>query len=162
MVYVKKSRVIKAEARRIWNLINKVERYPEWMPGVIEARVTFKPKDKNSGLGRKQLLKTEMKLGKGETLQEVIAWEPPYKITWQHLKDVIDGKEVTHAKEIKTTISITYSKGEVTFRMIGSWEPLGNSGQSMNRIMKRMMSKNFEEALENLEKLLKKNKPTTG
>jgi uncharacterized protein YndB with AHSA1/START domain len=155
MVYVKKSRVIRGDQQKIWTLINQVERYPEWMPGVVEARVTAEPEDKSTRLGRKQLLKTEMKLGKGETLQEVIAWEPPHKITWQHLKDVIDGKEITHAKEIKTTISITYSKGKITFRMIGSWEPVGNSGQSMNRIMKRVMSKNFDTAIRNLEKLIK-------
>lgn len=156
MVYVKKSRVIKGDAQKIWNLINQVERYPEWMPGVVEARVTAEAKDKSTGLGRQHVLKTEMKLGKGETLQEVIVWEPPHKITWEHVKDVIDGKEVTHAKEIKTTISITYSKGEITFRMIGSWEPIRNSDQSMNRIMKRLMSKNFDQAIRNLEKLVKK------
>ncbi|MFQ5652903.1 MAG: type II toxin-antitoxin system RatA family toxin [bacterium] len=155
MVNVKTSRVIKAEPEIIWKLINEVERFPEWMPGVVEARVKCKPKKKNSGLGRQQILKTDMVLGKGESLQEVIAWEPPNKITWQHLRDVIDGNEFDYAKEIRTTLTITNVGGEVTFRMIGSWEPVGISGRLMNRTMKRMVTKNFEQALENLEKIIR-------
>ncbi|MFQ5603624.1 MAG: type II toxin-antitoxin system RatA family toxin [bacterium] len=154
MVNIKRSRKIKGDPIKLWQLINQVERYPEWLPGVVEARITSNPSDNNSGLGRQQLIKTDMKLGKGESLQEVIAWEPPHKITWQHLKDVVDGKEFKHAKEIKTTLSITNNKGEVTFRMVGSWKARGISGQIMNRFMKRIMAKNFEKAFNNLEKIL--------
>ncbi len=156
MVNVKVSRVIDGDPKQIWDLINKVERFPEWMPGITEARVTTKSKNKKTGLGRQQLLKTDMTLGKGETLQQVIAWEPPNKVTWQHLKDVIDGKEFTHADEIKTTLSITNNDGEITFRMIGSWKPVGISGRLMKRMMKQTVTKNFEQALKNLEKIIKK------
>lgn len=156
MVNVKVSRVINGDPQKIWDLINQVERFPEWIPGVTEARITSKPNNKKTGLGRQQLLKTDINLGKGETLQQVIAWEPPNKITWQHLKDVIGGKEVTHAKEIKTTLTISNNQGEVTFRMVGSWEPAGISGRLMKRMMKRTVGKNFEQALKNLEKIIKK------
>ncbi len=156
MLNVKVSRVINGDPKKIWDLVNQVERFPEWMPGITEARVTTKPKNKKTGLGRQQLLKTDINLGKGETLQQVIAWEPPNKITWQHLKDVIDGKEFNHAKEIKTTLSITNSEGEITFRMVGSWQPVGVSGQLLSRMMKRTVTKNFKQALKNLEKIIKK------
>lgn len=89
-------------------------------------------------------------------VQEVIVWDPPNRITWQHLQDKVDGKEFKHAKEIKTTLSITNSNGEVTFRMVGSWAPVGISGKLMTRMMKRTVAKKFDEALQNLEKLLKK------
>ncbi len=154
MVYIKKSRKIVGDPEKIWNLISQVKHYPHWMPGVVAAEVQFEPRGRNTALGRKQLLKTDIDVGQGETLQEVIAWEPPHKITWQHLKDVINGKEVNYAKEIKTTLSVTNEDGEITFRMIGSWEPIGISGNLMNRLMKRMVSKNFEKALDNLEKLI--------
>jgi uncharacterized protein YndB with AHSA1/START domain len=154
MVYVKKSRKIVGDPEKIWDLISQVKHYPRWMPGVITAEVRFDPGRSDSALGRKQLLKTDIDFGKGETLQEVIAWEPPHKITWHHLSDVVNGKEVSHAKEIKTTLSVTNENGEVTFRMIGSWEPVGISGNLMNRFMKRMVSKNFEKALDNLERLI--------
>lgn len=156
MVNVKVSRMINGDPEKIWDFINQVERFPEWMPGITEARVTAKPKNKKTGLGRQQLLKTDINLGKGETLQQVIAWEPPNKITWQHLKDVIDGKEFTHADEIKTTLSITNCEGEITFRMIGSWQPVGISGRLMKRRLKQTMTKNFNQALKNLEKIIKK------
>ncbi|MFQ5706650.1 MAG: type II toxin-antitoxin system RatA family toxin [bacterium] len=154
MVYVKKSRVVSGDPRKVWQLINEVERYPEWMPGVVEARVVSRPRGRKSGLGRRQLLKTAMKLGQGEILQEVVAWEPPHRITWQHLKDIVDGKEIAQAKEIKTTLSMTYEDGKMTFRMIGSWEPAGASSDGMKKMMQRTMAKNFEEALLNLEKLI--------
>jgi uncharacterized protein YndB with AHSA1/START domain len=154
MVNVKRSRVIKGDPQKIWELISRVERYPEWMPGVIAAQVEAQPKNAKTGLGRRQLLRTDMEIGEAETLQEVIAWEPPNKITWQHLRDVIDGKEVKYAREIKTTLSVTNNNGEVTFRMVGSWQPVGISGQLMNRLMKRMVARNFEKALDNLEKLI--------
>lgn len=156
MVNVKRKRVIKGDPKRIWELINQVERYPEWMPGVVEANVTSEPRTKKSHLGRKQLLKTNMKFGKGKSLQEVIAWDPPNKITWQHLKDVVDGKEFSQAKEIKTTLSITNNNGEITLRMIGSWQPVGISEKLMQRTMTRTVGKSFELALKNLEKLIKK------
>ncbi len=156
MVNVKVSRAINGDPKKIWDFINQVERFPEWMPGITEARVTTKPKNKKTGLGQQQLLKTDINLGKGETLQQVIAWEPPNKITWQHLKDVIDGKEFTHADEIKTTLSITNTGGEITFRMVGSWQPVGVSERIIKRIMKRTVTKNFKQALKNLEKIIKK------
>lgn len=154
MVNVKTSRVIKGDPERLWELINDVERFPEWMPGVTEAHVKPATRRKKTGLGRQQVVKTDMDLlGHGESLQEVIAWEPPHKVTWQHLKDVIDGEQVDYAREIRTTLTITNVDGEVTFRMIGSWEPNGISGRLMNRMMKRMVSRNFEKALDNLERL---------
>lgn len=154
MVNVKKSRVIKAEPEKIWNLINDVARFPEWMPGVVEAQVK-KSDTKADGLGRRQVIKTDMELGKGESLQEVIAWEPPHKITWQHLRDVINGNEFDYAKEIKTTFTITNDNGEVTFRMIGSWKPVSISGRLLNRVMKRTVARSFEKALDNLARLLR-------
>lgn len=153
MVNVKKSKVIEGDPKKIWELINQVERYPEWMPGVVEARVLTKPKGK-CGLDRTQILKTDTRVGQAETVQKVIAWEPPHKITWEHVQDTVDGKEFTHAKEIRTTLSITNVKGKVTFRMVGSWEPVGISGKLMNRMMQRTVAKNFEGALNNLEKLI--------
>jgi len=159
MVNVKRSRVIRGDPQKIWELISRVERYPEWMPGVIEAQLEGQPKSAKTGLGRRQILRTDMEIGQAETLQEVIAWEPPNKITWQHLRDVIDGKEVKYAREIKTTLSVTINNGEVTFRMVGSWQPVGISGQLMNRLMKRMVTRNFEKALDNLEKLITRKSP---
>ncbi len=161
MVNIKRSRLIKGDPLKIWQLINQVDRYPEWLPGVIEAHITSKPINNKTGLGRKQLLKTAINIGEGETLQEVIAWEPPFKITWQHLKDIVAGREFSHAKEIKTTMSITNNNGEVTFRMVGSWKPRGISGQLMNRVMKRIVAQNFDKALYNLEKLLESESANT-
>lgn len=155
MVNVKKSKVISGDPEKTWELINQVERYPEWMPGVVEARVLTKP-EAESGLGRTQILKTETAVGRAETIQKVIAWKPPHKITWEHVQDTVNGKEFTHAKEIRTTLSITNLKGKVTFRMIGSWQPVGISGKLMNRMMQRTVARNFEGALNNLEKLIQK------
>jgi len=153
MVNVKKSRVIKADPQKVWEFINQVERFPEWMPGVVAAYTEQAGGNGPSGLGRKHILKTDTELGKGETVQEIIAWEPPHKITWQHLRDIINGKEMSHAKEIKTTLSITNENGEITFRMIGSWIPAGLSGRLANRLMKRMVARNFDRALTNLENI---------
>ena len=44
MVNVKVSRVINGDPKKIWDLINQVERFPEWMPGITEARVTSETK----------------------------------------------------------------------------------------------------------------------
>ncbi|RMF59198.1 MAG: SRPBCC family protein [Calditrichaeota bacterium] len=158
MVNVKVSGVIQGDPKKVWELINDVERFPEWMPGVVDAKIISNSKRRKNGLGRRQLLKTEMKLGKGETLQEVIVWDPPHRVTWEHLKDVVDGKEFSHAKEIRTTLSITNVDGEVNFRMIGSWQPVGVSGQLMTRVMKRTVTRNFEQALKNLQKILSREK----
>jgi hypothetical protein len=135
-------------------LDKQVERYHEWLPRVVEARVMARPNDGVTELGRQQLLKSETDLGRAVTIQEVVAWDPPNKITWQHLKDTLGGKEFTHAREIKTTMSITNNDGEVTFRLVGSWKPAGISGKLMNRVMKRSVAKNFEKALDNLQLLI--------
>ena len=70
------------------------------------------------------------------------------------MKDTLGGKEFTHASEIKTNMSITNTDGEITFRLIGSWKPIGISGKLMNRLMKRTVAKNFDKALLNLQELL--------
>jgi len=160
MVNVKTSRTIKGDPEKIWEIINQVERFPEWMPDVIEAKVITNSKDKKSQIGRQQVLKTEMPVGTAESLQEVISWEPPYRVTWEHVKDVVDGKEFKHAREIRTTLSVTNHNGKVTFRMVGSWVPVGVSGKLMTRMMKRAVSKNFEQALKNLETLVAEEKKT--
>ena len=152
MFNVKVSRIIECDPEKVWELINQVERFPEWMPGVVDARL--KSQSRKKGVGRKQIIITHTDLGKAESLQEVIAWEPPHRITWQHLRDKLDGKEFTHAKEIRTTLSITNIDGEITLRMVGSWLPVGVSRRLMNRVMKRTMTRNFEKALENLQGLL--------
>lgn len=154
MVNIKKSRTIKGDPEAIWEFINQVERFPEWMPDVIEAKVIANSQNKKSEIGRQQVLKTEMSVGTAESVQRVIAWEPPHRITWEHVKDVVDGKEFKHAKEIRTTLSVTNQNGKVTFRMVGSWVPVGISGKLMTRMMKRTVSKNFEQALKNLENLV--------
>lgn len=154
MVNVKKSRSIKGDPEAIWEFINQVERFPEWMPDVIEAKVIADSKDKKTQIGRQQVLKTEMPVGTAESVQQVIAWEPPHRITWEHVKDVVDGQEFKHAREIRTTLSVTNDNGRVTFRMVGSWVPVGVSGKLMTRMMKRTVAKNFEQALKNLETLV--------
>jgi len=154
MVNVKVSRVLHGDPERIWDLINAVDRFKEWMPGVIEAKIKGRRK---KGVGRQQILTTETKLGKGKSLLQVVAWEPPKKVTWQHLSDIIDGKEFTPAREIKTTLSITNIDGKVTLRMVGSWIPNGISGKLMNRMMKHTVSTTFDQALDNLEKLIARN-----
>lgn len=154
MVNIKRSRVIQGDPEKLWQLINDVERYPEWLPGVVEAWVVKLPKNGESHIGRQQLLKSKTDFGLAETLQEVIAWDPPNKVTWQHLRDTLEGKEFTHAREIKTTLSVTNNGGEITFRLVGSWRPVGISGKLMNRMMKRTVAQNFEQALDNLQKLM--------
>ncbi len=160
MLNVKASRVIRVAPDKLWQLATDVDRLPEWMPPVVEARVKGRTR-KNSGLGRQQVLKTHLKLGKGESLLEVIAWEPPHRITWQHLKDVVDNRELDYAKEIKTTLTMTNIDSKVTLRLIGTWVPVGISGRLMNRFMKRLVSKTLEKALENLEALLEAKHPVS-
>ena len=75
MVNIKKTRVIKGDPKKIWELISQVECYPEWLPDVLEARVTTRPNDGMTELGRQQVLKSDTALGKVETLQQVIVWE---------------------------------------------------------------------------------------
>ncbi len=153
MVNVKSSRVIDADPERIWNFIMQVERFPEWMPGVVSAKVENSSSRTASALGQRHTLKTKTGLGTGETTQEIISWEPPNKITWYHVRDVINGKEVKYSKEIRTTLSISNVDGRVTFRMVGSWQPAGISGRLMKRLLQRTVRKNFRQALANLEKL---------
>ena len=157
MINIKKSRAIQASPEKIWQFINQVERFPEWMPGILTSEVITESANPNSRVGRQQKLKLKLEIGEGESIQEVIAWEPPNRITWQHVSDVVDGKKIDYASEIKTTMSITNDNGKVSFRMVGSWQPVGISGKLMSRIMKRSVEKNFEKALDNLQKLLENN-----
>jgi carbon monoxide dehydrogenase subunit G len=154
VINIKKSRIIEASPEAIWQFINQVERYPEWMPGVIASEVVTEPAVEGSQVGRKQKLKIRLDIGEGESTQEVISWEPPTRITWQHINDVVGGKKIDYAREIKTTMSITNENGKVSFRMVGSWLPSGISGKLMSRIMKRSVEKNFEKAFDNLQKIL--------
>jgi len=153
MVNIKVSRILKIDPQKIWALINRVERFPEWLPGVVSAQMADQ-KNKQSGFGREQLLKTRTEFGVVESLQKVIVWDPPNKITWEHLRDVVNGQKFTYAREIKTTFSITNMDGEITLRIVGSWIPSGISGRLMNRVMEKAVTKQFSKALENLENIL--------
>jgi uncharacterized protein YndB with AHSA1/START domain len=81
-------RTIEAPAHRVWDLVEPVERLPQWFSGT-EAAVLLG----GCSLGRKQRVSGRWGRHRFEIDQTVTRYEPPRVLGWRHDAERLDGRQ---------------------------------------------------------------------
>lgn len=100
---VSRQRVVAAPPENVWGLIASVERLPEWFAGVEAAASLPGPVE---GIGRRQRLTRYLRGHTVEMEQEVVAWDPPRLLALRHVRESIEGRDVTGVRNFVTRLTL--------------------------------------------------------
>jgi len=152
-VFCEATRVIAVPPDRVWPLLVDLTRLNEWLP--VKAEITLPPGVTHAAPGVIVGVKRQTQLGMVGLEQVFGLCDAPRMLSWRNQNERLDGKPITQVKDFATTISLVGEAGgrtRITAR--SAWTPVGIMGTAASAMMKPRMQKEFEQALENLEKLL--------
>jgi len=138
---------------RVWPLLADLSRLNEWLP--VKAEITLPPGVTQVAQGVIVGVKRQTQLGMVDLEQVFGLCDAPRMLSWRNQHERLDGKSITQIKDFATTISLIGEAGARTRITVRSaWTPVGIMGTAASALMRPRMQKEFEQALENLEKLV--------
>ncbi|WNV89370.1 SRPBCC family protein [Umezawaea sp. Da 62-37] len=87
MIEVVRSGRVSASPERVWHLVSKSERAPEWLSFADSVEIIS-----GSGCGQRRRLYSLWGGRRSEIDQEVIEYRRPLVLAWRHLAERLDGK----------------------------------------------------------------------
>jgi uncharacterized protein YndB with AHSA1/START domain len=87
MIEIARERTIPVPASRVWKIVAKAERLPEWYARAASVEVL-----QGSGLGRRQRLRSQWQGQDSEVDQVVTAFEPERLLEWRHEAERLGGQ----------------------------------------------------------------------
>ncbi len=87
MIAIVRERILDVPLNQVWDLIEPVERLPEWFTGMETAELLA-----GRGLGRKQLVGGRWGRRRFQIDQTVIRYAPGRRLVWRHDTERLDGK----------------------------------------------------------------------
>ena len=97
MIEIVRERTLDVAPNQVWDLIEPVERLPEWFPGIETAELVA-----GRGLGRRQRVGGRWARQLFQIDQTVIHYEPGRRLVWRHDSERLDGKpapRISHETE---------------------------------------------------------------
>jgi len=152
-LFCEATRLIPAPPDKIWPLLIDLTRLNEWLP--VKAEITLPPGVTQAAPGVIVNVKRQTQLGMVDLEQIFGLCDAPRMLTWRNQNERLDGKPITQVKDFAATISLVGEAGgrsRITAR--ATWTPVGIMGTAASALMKPRMQKEFEQALENIEKLM--------
>lgn len=102
MIEIVRERKLDVPPNRVWDLIEPVERIPEWFAGIETAELVA-----GRGLGRKQRVGGRWARQLFQIDQTVIHYEPGRRLAWRHDRERLDGKPApTISRETEFAIQL--------------------------------------------------------
>jgi uncharacterized protein YndB with AHSA1/START domain len=87
MIEIVRERTLDVPLNQLWDLIEPIERLPEWFTGIDTAELLV-----GHGLGRKQRIGGRWERHRFQIDQTVIEYEPRRHLVWRHDTERLDGK----------------------------------------------------------------------
>ncbi|MET1074857.1 MAG: SRPBCC family protein [Umezawaea sp.] len=87
MIEVVRSGRVSASPERVWHVVSKSERAPEWLSFAESVEVIS-----GSGCGQRRRLYSRWGKRRSEVDQEVIEYRRPLVLAWRHLAERLDGR----------------------------------------------------------------------
>ena len=142
---------VKASPQQVWDVISSVDALPKWYHGVDSARHTGGPEE---GVGRRQTIKRNLYGRDVDLEQDVVGWDPPGYLRLAHVRETIDGREVTGVRDFHTTIYLEANDDMTQATIEYSW----SSGFGLAWLQGllfggRVMGRELKEMLRNIEAL---------
>jgi uncharacterized protein YndB with AHSA1/START domain len=151
MIEIAKERTIPAPAARVWKVVAKAERLPEWYARADSVEVL-----EGSGLGRRQRLRSQWHGQDSEVDQLITAFEPGRLLEWRHEAERLGGQPAPRfATETVVRITLHDQGPDVTGVVLESrQQPADAEKEQSMRANSEYLAKMFETSLERLEKLV--------
>jgi uncharacterized protein YndB with AHSA1/START domain len=151
MIEIARSRNISAPAARVWEVVSKAERLPEWYARAASAEVL-----EGTGLGRRQRLRSEWRGQDSEVDQLITAFEPDHLLEWRHEAERLGGQPAPRfALETVVRIKLEAQGPDATRVVLESRQrPADPDKEKAMRGNSEYLGKTLEASLERLEQLV--------
>ncbi|PRY33751.1 SRPBCC family protein [Umezawaea tangerina] len=87
MIEVVRSGRVSASPERVWHVVSKSERAPEWLSSAESVEIIS-----GSGCGQRRRIYGKWGRRRSEVDQEVIEYRRPLVLAWRHLAERLDGR----------------------------------------------------------------------
>lgn len=144
---ISRERLVPVPAEELWREVEDLGKLSEW----FTPAERFEPLD-GKGLGRRQRMHGHWGKKESEIDQVVVAFEPPYRIAWEHESERLDGKPAPEfARSTYFEIRLIPRPEGAMVRLRSVQEPAGIiKGLAMRLFGKREVASHFERSLRNL------------
>lgn len=151
MIEIARNRTIPAPAARVWKVVAKAERLPEWYARAASVEVL-----EGSGLGRRQRLRSQWHGQDSEVDQVITAFEPERLLEWRHEAERLGGLPAPRfATETVVTIKLQAQGPTATGVVLESrQQPADAEKEQAMKANSEFLGKMLETSLERLEQLV--------
>lgn len=119
MIEVERSGQVAASPERVWHLVSRPERAPEWLSFAESVEVIS-----GSGCGQRRRQYGQWGRRRSEIDQEVIEYRRPLVVAWRHLAERLDGRPAPKfAARTEFRIELEPSGGGTLVRLRSLQEP---------------------------------------
>jgi uncharacterized protein YndB with AHSA1/START domain len=153
MIEIVRERTLDVPVGRIWELIEPVERLPEWFEGIDTAELL-----EGMGLGRRQRMRGRWESHRLEIDQTVIDYEPNRVLAWCNDVERLDGKPAPKISDRTESRVELRSNGSATLIVLISRLKPGNAfkGALLRLVAVPRITRMMEVSLGRIEKILQK------
>ena len=151
MIEIARERIIPGSAARVWEVVAKAERLPDWYSRAGSVEVL-----EGSGLGRRQRVRSQWQGQDSEVDQVITAFEPERLLQWRHEAERLGGQPAPRfATETVVTIKLQAQGPNATEVVLESrQQPADAEKERAMRANSDYLGKMLETSLERLEKLV--------
>jgi uncharacterized protein YndB with AHSA1/START domain len=151
VIQIARERTIPVPAARVWRIVAKAERLPEWYARAASVEVV-----EGSGLGRRQRLRSQWQGQDSEVDQVITAYEPEHLLEWRHEAERLGGQPAPRfATETVVRIRLRAQGPNATEVVLESrQQPADPEKEQSMRANSEYLGKMLETSLERLEKLV--------
>jgi uncharacterized protein YndB with AHSA1/START domain len=151
MIEITRERTIPAPAARVWNVVARAERLPDWYARAGSVEVL-----EGSGLGRRQRMRSQWQGQDSEVDQLVTAFEPERLLEWRHEAERLGGQPAPRfATETVVAIKIEAQGPNATAVVLESrQQPADAEREQAMRANSEYLGKMLETSLERLDRLV--------
>jgi uncharacterized protein YndB with AHSA1/START domain len=151
MIEIARERTIPAPVARVWDIVAKAERLPEWYARAASVEVL-----EGSGLGRRQRLRSQWRGQDSEVDQVITAFEPERLLEWRHEAERLGGQPAPRfAAETAVRIKLRAEGPNATRVGLESrQQPADPDKEQAMRANSEYLGRMLETSLESLEQLV--------
>ena len=151
MIQIARERTIPVPAARVWRIVAKAERLPEWYARAASVEVV-----EGSGLGRRQRLRSQWQGQDSEVDQVITAYEPEHLLEWRHEAERLGGQPAPRfATETVVRIRLRAQGPNATEVVLESrQQPADPEKEQSLKANSEYLGKMLETSLERLEQLV--------
>jgi uncharacterized protein YndB with AHSA1/START domain len=151
MIEIARERTIPAPAARVWKVVAKAERLPDWYARAGSVEIL-----EGSGLGRRQRLRSQWQGQDSEVDQLITAFEPERLLEWRHEAERLGGQPAPRfAVETVVRIKLQALGPNATEVVLESrQQPADPEKERSMSLNSEYLGKMLETSLERLDRLV--------